>query len=464
MHMKKRFARRLYALVLPLALAVALEATGANAQTRIPRMEYKGRTLANGLKAYSLQDKSSPTVAIQVWYKVGSKDDPQDRSGFAHLFEHLLFKSTKLMPSEMMDRLTEDVGGANNAFTADDFTAYFEVVPSNHLERLLWAEADRLAALTVDDANFKSERDVVKEEFRQSVLAPPYGKLDYAIDADSWFKHPYRRPGIGSLENLDAATLEDVRAFHATFYRPDNATLVVVGDFDQAQLDTWVDKYFSPIPRPSSPIPRVTVKEPARTGEKRFTERSSNVPLPAVALTYLVPSRFHADNFALRVAGALLSAGESSRLFQSLVYTQRVAVRASASADMREDAGMFTLRATVANGRKPKEAENALLAEVRKLQTTPVSPAELAKAKNLATTAALRSRETNQGKAFAIGEAVTLGVPEQVNTDLAQLQAVTAADVKRVMIKYFTPANRVVIDYLQGPQPPAPASSEAGAR
>ena len=151
------------------------------AQTRMPQLKFTDRTLPNGLRVLSAPDHSSPTVAIQVWYHVGSKDDPHKRSGFAHLFEHIMFKSTKNMKSEMMDRLTEDVGGFNNAFTADDVTVYFEVVPSNYLETLIWAEADRLSGLNVDDANFKSERDVVKEEFRQSVLAPPYGRFFYLL-------------------------------------------------------------------------------------------------------------------------------------------------------------------------------------------------------------------------------------------------------------------------------------------
>ncbi|MCA1632062.1 MAG: insulinase family protein, partial [Acidobacteria bacterium] len=239
------------------------------AQTRMPRVEFKQRTLANGLRVLSAVDKSSPTVAIQVWYKVGSKDDPDGRSGFAHLFEHMLFKSTKNMKSEMMDRLTEDVGGNNNAFTADDVTVYYEVVPSNYLETLLWAEADRMGSLNVDDPNFKSERDVVKEEFRSRVLAPPYGRLFYLLEQKSFVKHPYKRPGIGSIEELDAAALADVQSFHSTFYRPDNATLVVVGDFDQPQLDAWVDKYLAKVPKPDKALPRVTVKEPARTGELR---------------------------------------------------------------------------------------------------------------------------------------------------------------------------------------------------
>src|SRR5215510_4833647 len=242
-----------------------------NSQTRMPQLKFTDRTLPNGLRVLSAPDPSSPTVAIQVWYHVGSKEDPQNRSGFAHLFEHIMFKSTKNMKSEMMDRLTEDVGGFNNAFTVDDVTVYFEVVPSNYLETLIWAEADRLSGLNVDDANFKSERDVVKEEYRQSVLAPPYGKFEYLLQQKSYLEHPYKRPTIGSIEDLDAASLKDVQDFHSTFYRPDNATLVVVGDFDPKQLDAWVDKYFGPIPKPDRPLPRVQVKEPPRKGESRVT-------------------------------------------------------------------------------------------------------------------------------------------------------------------------------------------------
>src|SRR6266404_998910 len=236
--------------------------SGLMSQTRMPQLRFSDRTLPNGLRILSAPDHSSPTVAIQVWYHVGSKDDPQNRSGFAHLFEHIMFKSTKNMKSEMMDRLTEDVGGFNNAFTADDVTVYYEVVPSNYLETLVWAEADRLSGLNVDDANFKSERDVVKEEYRQSVLAPPYGKFSHLLQEKSFILFPYKRPTIGSIEDLDAATLKDVQQFHSTYYRPDNATLVIVGDFDQKQFDAWVDKYLASIPKPSTPLPRVNVKEP----------------------------------------------------------------------------------------------------------------------------------------------------------------------------------------------------------
>ena len=246
-------------LLLSALLLASLQLTGF-AQTRMPQLKFTDRMLANGMRVLTAPDSSSPTVAIQVWYHVGSKDDPPHRSGFAHLFEHIMFKSTKNMKSEMMDRLTEDVGGFNNAFTADDVTVYFEVVPSNYLETLIWAEADRLSGLNVDDANFKSERDVVKEEYRQGVLAPPYGRFEYLLQEKSFLEHPYKRPTIGSIEDLDAASLKDVQDFHSTFYRPDNATLVVVGDFDPKQLDAWVDKYLAPTAKPSRPLPRVQVK------------------------------------------------------------------------------------------------------------------------------------------------------------------------------------------------------------
>src|ERR1041385_6527542 len=208
--------RRTAVFILLCVLSGTSSVTVVNGQTRVPPINFKQRTLANGLTVISAQERSSPTVAIQVWYKVGSKDDPDKRSGFAHLFEHLMFKSTKNMKSEMMDRLTEDVGGFNNAFTNDDVTVYFEVVPSNYLETLIWAEADRLSGLNVDDANFKSEREVVKEEYRQSVLAPPYGKFSYYLQQKSFVEHPYKRPTIGSIADLDAASLKDVQDFHST--------------------------------------------------------------------------------------------------------------------------------------------------------------------------------------------------------------------------------------------------------
>jgi zinc protease len=447
-------ARTASRFILGILLLTAFQLPGF-AQTRMPQLKFTDRTLPNGMRVLSAPDHSSPTVAIHVWYHVGSKDDPNQRSGFAHLFEHIMFKSTKNMKSEMMDRLTEDVGGFNNAFTSDDVTVYFEVVPSNYLETLIWAEADRLSGLNVDDANFKSERDVVKEEYRQSVLAPPYGKFFYLLQQKSFVAHPYQRPTIGSIEDLDAASLENVQAFHATYYRPDNATLVVVGDFDPKQLDAWVDKYFAPIPKPNKPLPRVNTKEPARQKEIRLTEHGSN-DLPAVGLTYIAPRQADPDADALRVADAILSAGESSRLYNALVYTQQLAVEADSNFESREDVSLFVLLAVLSEGKKVEDAEKSLLTEIKKLQDAPVSAAELEKAKNQIITDQLRQRETSNGKALALGEAaVLLGDPARVNTDLARLQAVTAADVQRVMKKYLTDENRLVLYYLPEAAKPA---------
>src|SRR5678815_3686144 len=260
------------------------------AKTAVPPITYKQRTLANGLQVYTSLDRTTPNVSVQVWYGVGSKDDPQGRSGFAHLFEHMMFKATKDFPAESIDRFTEDVGGFNNASTYDDFTNYYEVVPANNLERLIWVESERMGALVIDDANFKSERDVVKEELRQRVLASPYGRLfALYLPQASYTTHPYKRPGIGSIEELDAATIDDVRAFHQAYYRPDNAALIVVGNFDEAALNAWIDKYFGGLQKPATPITRVTAVEPPRKAAGVYDGYGPNVPLPAVAITWLGP-------------------------------------------------------------------------------------------------------------------------------------------------------------------------------
>ena len=433
------------------ALTLAL---GSNllGQAKITPMDIKERTLPNGLRVVSLKDDSSPTVSVHVWYNVGSKDDPEGRSGFAHMFEHMMFKSTKNMKSEMFDRLTEDVGGFNNASTWDDYTNYFEVVPSNYLESILWAEADRMVNLNVDDATFASERDVVKEEFRFRILSQPYGRLfGQYLEKLSFTTHPYRRPGIGNLDELSAATPADARAFYQMYYRPDNAVLIVVGDFDQAQFDAWTDKYFGKIKTNKSAIPRVTAVEPERTEEKRYRETAPNVPFPAVLITYLAPNSKDRDVPALKIAETILANGESSRLYQELVYKQQLAQEAGFNADIRADRGLLYFYAIASEGKTPDALEKSLLAELTKIQNAPVSANELAKAKNQLIARTLQEREQNDGKATAIERAITYeGSAAAVNTDIQKLQAVTAADVRRVMKKYFTDKNRVVIYYQNG--------------
>jgi len=428
----------------------AASAAGTAAVLKVDPVVYRERRLANGLQVITVENHSSPTVSVHVAYHVGSRDDPAGRSGFAHLFEHMMFKATTNLRAEQFDRLTEDVGGANNASTGDDMTEYHEVVPSNHLETLLWAEAERMMNLKVDEANFKSERAVVEEEYRQRVLAAPYGRLFNAFSSASYLEHPYKRPGIGSIEDLEAATLADVVAFHARHYRPDNATLVVVGDFEQKQLDAWIDKYFGPVPRPAAPLPVFSAREPEWQSDRIAKVTGPQVPLPAVALVWLAPPVTSPDSPALQVAGAVLSSGESSRLNQSLVYRQRIATQAGFSADLRVGPGLLVAYAIAAGGKSPADVSAALLAEVSRLASAPPSAAELAKVKTQLVTQAFTSRQTALGLASAIADAAVLeGDAARVNTDLDDLQRVSAADVQRVMRKYVLGAHKVTIEYRQ---------------
>ena len=419
-------------------------------QVKVAPLNIKERTLSNGMKIVSVQDNSNPTVSIHVWYDVGGKNDPPGRSGFAHLFEHMMFKATKNMPNEKLDRLTEDVGGFNNASTWPDYTNYYEVVPSNHLETLLWAEADRMVNLNVDETNFLSERKVVQEEYRQGVLAPPYGRLFWYLDDLTFQKHPYRRGVIGDLDQLEAATRADAEKFYKDYYRPDNAVLVVVGDFDQKQFDGWVDKYFGKLARPAAKITRVTEVEPEWTTERRFEKFGPIVPFPATAIVYRAPRTTSPDIPALRLAGSILSDGESSRLYQSLVRNQQIAQEADLDMELNTEGGRMSFVAIGAEKGTSQNLEAALLAELKKIQDGGVSAKELEKAKNQLISRAVRARETNDGKAIAIERAIAyLGDAKAVNNEVAALQAVTVSDIQRVMKQYFKDNNRVVIHYNQ---------------
>ena len=433
------------------ACSVCQAATpAAGSAITVPPVVYTERTLANGLQFIAVRSRTSPTVSVQVWYHVGAKDDPAGRSGFAHLFEHLMFKSTKYLRAEQFDRLTEDVGGSNTAFTSSDVTAYHEVVPSNHLETLLWAEAERMAHLKVDEANFISERAVVEEEYRERVLTSPYGRLGNAMASSSYLVHPYKRSAIGSIEDLEAASLADVEAFHSTYYRPDNATLVVAGDFDPKQLDDWVDKYFGAVLRPAAALTRFSATEPAWRADRSATVTGPQVPLPAVAVTWLAPPVTSPDAPALQIASALLSGGESSRLNQALVYRQQIASSASFDADLRAGPGLLIASAVAASGRPLAQVEAALLAEVRRLATRPIPPAELAKVKTQLLTAALLARQTPTGLGMAIAEAAVLeGGAAQVNAGTLALQRVTAAQVAQALQRHVLGAHKVTITYRQ---------------
>ena len=446
--------------ILSFALSPALfaEETPPPAPTvAVPPINFKHTTLPNGLEVYTVEDHTTPTVAIQVWYHVGSKDDPKERSGFAHLFEHMMFKGNEHLKPDAFENMTENIGGENNAYTADDVTVYHEIIPSNYLNPMLWAEAERMSSLAINEANFNSERDVVKEEFRQRILANPYGEFYLETEKKSFAVHPYRRPGIGSIKDLDASKLPEVKAFHSTFYRPDNATIIVVGDFKQEELDGWITKYFGPILKPAEKIPRVTVKEPARTADKRGRIYSSKAPLPAIAITYLAPSIRSEDAPALALAEEIFSGGDSSRLYEAMVYREQVAQNVSCDSDLREDLGLLIFRAVLASGKSIAEAEKSLRAQVDNVLKNGVTQAELDKAKDRFVTRKLLELETANGKAGALGQAAVIyGDATRVNTELAKVQAVTAEQIRDALRKYIVDKKTVVLEYMpEEKKPPA---------
>ena len=430
--------------------ATPAAAVQARQGVTVPPLGFAKRVLPNGLEVYTSRDADTSNVTVQVWYKVGSKDDPAGRSGFAHLFEHLMFKSTTNLPPETFDRLTEDVGGSNNAFTADDTTAYFETVPANHLERMLFAEADRMGSLVVDEPTFVAERDVVKEEYRQRILANPYGRLFGLFVPETIYQEsPYRRPGIGSIEELEASSLEDVRRFHATYYRPDAAYLIVAGNFDQAQLDRWIDQYFGPLKNPTTPVPVNNVVEPEPTGPRNVTYYAPNVPLPAAVLAWPTVKYADADRAALTVLDGILSTGESSRLYRSLVYDKQIAAQIGSTPDFSQQAGNLSALAIMAQGHTAEEGVAALNEEIAKLRDAPVTAEELSEAKNEIVADALRSRETVDDRATALGFAlINTGSAAAADDEVAQIQAVTVADVQRVARKYLTPQRQSTITFL----------------
>lgn len=455
---RRRWLRRLALSSAALLADTASARAALAARLQVPPMTCLRRTLANGLEVLASPGGGSGSVSVQVWYRVGGKDDPEGRSGFAHLFEHLMFKGTRHMAPEQIDRLTEDVGGQNNAFTSEDNTTYQNLVPSHHLERILWAEAERMASLRVDEANFQSERAVVQEEFRQRVLADPYGRLFNAMVGHTFDVHPYRRPVIGRIADLDAATLEDVRAFHATYYRPDNAFLVVVGDFDSAQLETWVDRYFGVIPRPSTPIPRVSVVEPAWARSPAPVHlHGPNVPLPAAVLLWKGPPARHPDGLALQVAQVLLSSGEASRLHESLVQRRRLAQSTGWSCSFYTDASSITAYAIAAGDHPPQVLVAPMMEEIRRLATGPIAPAELDKARTQVLTSALASRQTPEGRADALGWAMIHGGdPSLADRELMALQEVRASDVRQALHRHVIGRPMATLYYSQAAEEQRP--------
>jgi zinc protease len=430
-----------------LALALTL-APATHAAVRPPRLDYTMTTLDNGLKVVFLEDHSTPIVHLQIWYHVGSKNERPGRTGFAHFFEHMMFKGSKNVEPEGHPSYISSVGGLSNAYTTEDATVFWETVPAQYLPLVLWLEADRMASLKIDESAFKKEREVVKEERRMRIENQPYGRLQEIISDQSFTVHPYKHPVIGSMQDLDAASVNDVRDFWQTYYVPNNATAVLVGDFDSKEALRLVMQYLGRVPKSDRPVPRDIPKEPPQTKEKRVTIHD-DWPLPAVVVAHHITYDGNPDSYPLHIASKILSDGQSSRIYRKLVYDKQIALAAFGGGNIIEDPNLFFAVAIVQPGHTTEEAADALIDELDRLRTEPVSPAELQQAKNQFARDYILSRETDQQKAEQLGHAVV--IHNDVRTadgEFDIFQNTTAADVQRVAKTYFTPENRLVLTIL----------------
>ncbi len=443
----RRLATRVGAGLLA-ALIVAATLLPLQAAVRPPKLQYQMRTLPNGLRVILSQDHSTPIVHVSVWYHVGSKNERPGRTGFAHLFEHMMFKGSHNVDPDSHTSLIASVGGRSNAYTTEDETVFWQTVPANYLPIVLWLEADRMATLRIDEEAFKREREVVKEERRMRIENQPYGRLNEIIFDHAFTTHPYKHPTIGSMKDLEAASVDDVREFHKTFYLPANATVTIVGDFDAAQTVQLVNQYFGRVPRGAGTVPRNIPKEPEQKQEKRAVV-SESWPLPAVVVGYHVTYDGHPDAYPLHVAGKILSDGNSSRIPRELMYNKRLALTAFGSSNITEDPNLFYAVAVLQPGRTVAEAEKALIEEFEKLKREPISANELQRAKNQWARDYILSRETIQEKAMHLAHAAV------IHNDIATADGefeifmnVTTADIQRVAKTYFNESNRVVLHVL----------------
>ncbi len=441
---------------LPRLLAAALVAVGvidtatlpSSAASRPPKLQYQITTLPNGLTVVLSEDHSTPIVHLQLVYHVGSKNEKPGRTGFAHLFEHLMFKGSKNVQPESHTSMLASVGGQSNAYTTDDETVFWETVPAQYLPLVLWLEADRMATLTIDKDTFTNEREVVKEERRMRVDNQPYGRLNEIIYDQAFTVHPYKHATIGSMQDLEAASVDDVRDFYRTFYVPSNATLVLVGDFDSTQALQLVNNYVGRVPKALREVPRDIPQEPPQTKEKRVTLQEP-WPLPAVVVAYHITNDGNPDSYPLHIAAKVLSDGQTSRIYKKLVYEKQMAVAAFGNANLIEHPSLFYAVAIVQPGHTPEEVTNALIVELDRLKTEPITDHELQRTKNQFARDYILSRQSNQQKAGQLSHAVV--IHNDIRTadgEFDIFQNMTVADVQRVARTYFRPENRLVLTLL----------------
>ena len=434
---------------LSLLFAVALTCALAQVsfgQIKIPYETYK---LPNGLTVILSVDKTTPTVAVNIWYHVGSKNETPGRTGFAHLFEHVMFTGSGHVPYGLHDKLTEGVGGGNNGSTTNDRTNYYETIPSNYLESALWLESDRMGYLldTLDIAKLNAQRDVVKNERRQSYDNQPYGRVSEIFSAAMYPKgHPYSWPVIGSMTDLSAAAEEDVKAFFRLYYAPNNATLAVVGDFDPAQTKAWIERYFSDLPKGQA-VERPSVA-PAKLAASKRLVYEDRVRVPRLYIQWPSVGVRNDDDYALSVMGSILSGSRTARLTKALVYDSQLASQIIAFENSDEDVGVFQVIVIPRPEHTLTELEAAVDQVLQKFISEGPTAEELQKAKSGLELDFLRGLESNLGKANQLLDgAVFHNNAGQFSVDYQKTLAVTAADVKRVAAKYLS-GSRIVLSVV----------------
>jgi len=402
------------------------------------RYDLQRKVLDNGLMVISLEDRSCPIVAVQVWYHVGSKDEDPNRQGFAHMFEHMMFRGTDRLGPEAHFDYVRRTGGYVNGFTSFDNTAYVNQAPSNQLELLFWLEAERMAFLKIDEEGFHKERGVVEEERRMSSLNTPYGTVPEKVLAGIYTKHPYRWTPIGQIPHLRAATIDELQAFWDTYYTPSNAVLVVVGDVKHADVQALAEKYFGWIPKIPTP-PRVTIKEPPQTEPRRLVIEEKKGPVPLVGVIYRGVPAGHADELPLDMLMSILGGGESSRMYRDLVKERKLAQVVMAMSQSLEDDGLAGAGAAILPiGSDKEKVLKALKEHIQRVRTEPVTDRELTKTKNQYLRNEVVKSLTVANKANLLGRYQTIeGDAEKLNRRLEDIRAVTADDLFRVAKTYL---------------------------
>lgn len=412
------------------------------------RIKFEEYDLANGMHVILHQDNSTPIVAVTILYHVGSKNEVPGRTGFAHFFEHLMFEGSEYIDRGEFDKITQSAGGTLNANTSQDRTFYYELLPSNQLELGLWLESERLLHLKLDSIGVETQRAVVKEERKQRYDNRPYGTIIEKTMENAYKVHPYRWTPIGYPEDINQATMAEFIDFHDTYYVPNNATLSIAGDIDIAQAKILIDKYFADIPRGTKPIIRPSIVEPEQTEERREIV-PDNIQLPAVIMSYHMPAQGTPDYYALSMLTTLLSDGESSRMYKSIVDKQQKALQVFAFPFPLEDPGLFLIFGIVNMGVSADELEAALEAEIDRVKTEPITEQEFQKLRNKVENDLVTGNSTMAGIAESLADYhVYYGDANLINTEINRYMAVTKEDMQRVAGKYLVKTNRVVLQYV----------------